>query len=152
MNDAKHILQDRNLENVVDDDNKMNEKVEIIDKQKYKQSVSECNKLRTFIKTLVVRNIIVLSEKYYGNIRTEYGEIIIASEISNGDDAISDFWNENNNDKVLNTRCGKCKNSLLTDYARNLSMSKYISRNLKENFHNYKQKHNVSLTLYHEKY
>ena len=39
------------------------------------------------------RNIKVLSSIEYGNIHIEYGEIINASEISNGDYAIYDVWN-----------------------------------------------------------
>ena len=41
LNNVKHILQDRPLENFVDDDNKMNENFEIVDKRKYEQDVSE---------------------------------------------------------------------------------------------------------------
>ena len=63
LNDTKHILWDRLLENFVDDDNKMNEKVDIFKKRKYEQVVSECNKLRTFFKKMAKRNITFLSEK-----------------------------------------------------------------------------------------
>ena len=69
MNDAKHTMQDRHNEHFVDDDNKKDKIVEIVDKQKYKEVVSECNKLRTFIKTVVGRNIIVLSEQKYDHVR-----------------------------------------------------------------------------------
>ena len=57
------ILQGIPLENNVDDDNRMNEMFDIVDKRKYKQSDSECKKFRTFIKTVVSRNITVTSEK-----------------------------------------------------------------------------------------
>ena len=90
--------------------------------------------LSVFVRNVVGRNITVLSEKWYDHVRTEYEEIINASEISNGDDAISDVWNEYNTEKVPNTRRGKYQNSLLTDDYRKLSMSKIISKNLKENF------------------
>ena len=56
----------------VDDDSKMNEKVEIVDKQKYEKYFSECNKLSTFMKKVVVTSIKVLSEKVYDHVRTEY--------------------------------------------------------------------------------
>ena len=46
------------------------------------------------------RNITVLSEKEYDHIRTEYREIINASEISNGDDTIDDVWNLYNHQKL----------------------------------------------------
>ena len=41
-------------------------------------------------------------------------------------------------------------NSLIKYDDRSLSISRNISRNLKENFLNQKQKHNVSLKLWHE--
>ena len=50
-------------ENFVDDDNKKDEIVEIVDKRKYEQAVSKCKKLKTFIKTVVGSNIEVLSEQ-----------------------------------------------------------------------------------------
>ena len=37
----------------------------------------------------------------YDHVWTEYGEIIDASQISNGDDAIDDIWNEYNRNKFL---------------------------------------------------
>ena len=89
LNDAKHILKVIPQENSMGDDNKMDEKVDIVDKQKYEQAVSEYNIFCTFIKTLVGRNITVLEEKEYNHVRTEYGEIINASDISNGDGAIT---------------------------------------------------------------
>ena len=49
LNDAKDILQDISLEMFMDGDNKMDENVEKIEKQKYEQDVIECKKLRTFI-------------------------------------------------------------------------------------------------------
>ena len=91
LNDAKHILKLIPQETSVGDDNKMDEKVNIVDKQKYEQAVSEYNILCTFIKTLVGRNITVLEEKEYNHVRTEYGEINNASDISNGDGAIADI-------------------------------------------------------------
>ena len=53
------------------------------------------------------RNITVLSEKEYDHIRTEYREIINASEISNGDDTIANVWNEYNTEQVHNKKRGK---------------------------------------------
>ena len=49
------------------------------------------------------------------------------------------------------TKKSKHQNSFLTDDERKLSMSKNISRNLRDNFQNNKWKHNVSLKFYHEK-
>ena len=60
---------------------------------------------------MVGRNITVLSEKYCDHVRTEYGEIINDYEISNCYDAISDFLDESNTEKVPNKRHGKYKNS-----------------------------------------
>ena len=53
-------MEDRTLENFVNDDKNMDLKVEIVDKRKYKQAFCECKKLCTFIKTVVGRNITVL--------------------------------------------------------------------------------------------
>ena len=47
---------------------------------------------------VVGRNIIVLSEQEYYHVQVEYRKIINASEISNGDDAIADIWNEHNSE------------------------------------------------------
>ena len=57
--------------------------------------------MRTLIKIVVGSNITVLYLKKYDHVRNEYGEIINASEISNGDDAIADVWNEYNFNKFL---------------------------------------------------
>ena len=45
---------------------------------------------------------------------------------------------------------GKYYNSLITDDERILSILRNIYSDLKENFPNHKQKHNVSLKLWHE--
>ena len=42
---------------------------------------------------MVERNITILSNQKYGDFWIEQGEIINASVISNGDDAIDDVWN-----------------------------------------------------------
>ena len=42
---------------------------------------------------MVGRNINTLSKIYYDHVRNEYGDIINASKISNGDDEIDDVWN-----------------------------------------------------------
>ena len=109
-----------------------------------------CKRYRIFIKTLVGRKISVLSEKEYYHVHNEYGEIINASEISKGDDAIADVWDEYNTEQFPDTKRGKYQNILLTGNDIKLSMSKNISKNLKENFQNHKRKYNVSLTFYHE--
>ena len=74
----------------------MNEKSEIVDKQEYEHAVGECKRLITFIKIVLGKNIKVLSEKEYDHVHTEYGEIINAFKLSNGDDSIADIWNEYN--------------------------------------------------------
>ena len=145
-------MQDRPLEKFVNDDNKWNEIVDVFDILKYEQAVSEYKKFRTLIKTMVVRNITFLSEKEYDHVWTEYGEIINASDISNGDDVIADVWNEYGTKQVIGKKHGKQQNSFLTDDSIKLINPKNISRSLKEDFQNHKRKHNVSLTLYHEKY
>ena len=73
-----------------------------------------------------------------------------ASEISNGDDAIADIWNEHNPEQFHDTKRGKYQNSFITNNDRNLIMSNNISKILKERFQKHKWKHNVSLTMYHE--
>ena len=40
------------------------------------------------------------SKTEYDHVRSEYGEIINASKISNCDDAITDFWNKYNPQQV----------------------------------------------------
>ena len=64
LNDNKHIFQDRHLEMFVDDDSKMNEKVEIVDKQKYEKYFSECNKLSTFMKKWLLQALKSSRKKY----------------------------------------------------------------------------------------
>ena len=63
----KNILQEKLLENVRDDDNNIDEDFDkvlsIVEKRKCKKTVKKCKKLRTFIKSLVGRNIIVLLNK-----------------------------------------------------------------------------------------
>ena len=54
--------------------------------------------MRAFIKVLLVK-ITVLLKIEYDQIRIEYGEVLNACEISNGDDATSDVWNEYNHHK-----------------------------------------------------
>ena len=44
LNDVKHIMQDIPNDNCVDEYNRKYKIVKIIDKRKYKQAVSECNK------------------------------------------------------------------------------------------------------------
>ena len=100
------------------------------------------------IKPIVGRNITFLYQK--NHVRTEYGEILNTSEISNCKDEIVDVWNESNNEKVPDIKRGKYHNSLLTDDDRSLSIPRKFSRNLKENFPNHIQKYNASLTLWHE--
>ena len=92
------MMQDRLNEFFVDDDNKENKIVDIVDKQNYEEYVSKSKKLQTFIKTVVGRNITVISEQEYDYVPTEYKKNINASEISNGDDAIADIWNEHNSE------------------------------------------------------
>ena len=70
------------------------------------------------------------------NVRIEYGEIINASEISNGDDAMDDVWNEYNHQKVPDKEHSKFLNSLITDDDRKLMISRKSSRNLKANLKN----------------
>ena len=130
----------------------MDENFDKIDKIKYEQAVSECQKFFTFIKIVVWRNIKVLTKTEYNHVRTEYGEFINAYEISNGDDSIADVQNEYNPQQVTDKKHGKYQNSLITDDNRKLSESRNVSRNLKEKFHIHKCKHNASLTFYHENY
>ena len=63
LNDVKHIMLYIPNGKFVDNDNKKNKIVEIVDERKYDPAVSECNKLQTFIKIVVGGNITVLSEQ-----------------------------------------------------------------------------------------
>ena len=96
------------------------------------------------------RNITVLLKIEYDHVWTEYGEIINAYEISNGDDSIDDVWIKYNPHQVPDIKCGKYQNSLLTDDDIKLIIPRKYSGNFKYNFPDHKRKHNVSLTLYHE--
>ena len=89
---------------------------------------------------MVGRSITVLLKIEYDHARTEYGEVINASEISNSDDAIYDVWNEFMKRKVPDIKRSKCQNSLITDDDIKMGISMYYKRNLKENFTNHKQK------------
>ena len=120
-----------------------------MEKRKYEQAVSECKKWSILIKTVVGRNINFLSRKL-DHIHTDYGEIINASEISNGKYEIDYVWNESNNEKVPHIKSGRYHNIFLTDDDRSLSISRNFSSILKENFPNHKRKHNLSITLWHE--
>ena len=64
-----------------------------MEKQKYEQAISECKKWRSLIKTVVGRNITVLSSKKINIFQSEYGEIVNAYEISIGIDEIYYVWN-----------------------------------------------------------
>ena len=75
----------------------------IVEKRKNEKAVSKCNKLRTFIKSVVRKNI-----------------------------------------------SGEYQNSLITDDDGKLMISRHSFENLKYNFPNHKQKHNMRITLYHE--
>ena len=50
LKNMKHIMPDIPNENFVDDDNKKDEIVEIVDKRKYEQAVSKCKKLKLSLK------------------------------------------------------------------------------------------------------
>ena len=104
--------------------------------------------MRTFIKTLVGSNIIVLSGQEYDHVRAEHRKNINAYEIPNGDDAIADVWDEHNPEQVPGTKHGKYQNSFLTDDDIYLSLSNNISNHLKKKIQNHKRE--VSLTVYHE--
>ena len=81
---------------------------------------------------MVVRNITIIPEKEYDTVQNEYGEIINSFEISNSDDAKADVWNKYNTEQVPNKKRGKYQDSFLTDDDRKMSVTKKISRNLKE--------------------
>ena len=91
----------------------------------------KCKKLCTLIKTVAGRNIKSPLKIEYYHVRTEYGEIINATETSNGDDAIADVWNEYNPKKVTDKKSNKHQNGLLNNDDRNLSTSRNLSRNFK---------------------
>ena len=68
INDVEITLHDKPIE-------------EYMDKHKYKQAVSECKKWHSFIKNIVGRKFTLLSKKELDTVRSEYGEIVNASEI-----------------------------------------------------------------------
>ena len=63
-------MQDRPNKHFVDCDNRKGGIVEIVNKRKCEQAFSKCKKLQTFIKTVVGRNIKVLSEQEYDHVRS----------------------------------------------------------------------------------
>ena len=60
LNDMEIALHDKHIE-------------KYMEKRKYEQAVSECKKWRSFIKTVVGRNINVISIKELDTVRSEYG-------------------------------------------------------------------------------
>ena len=59
---------------------------------------------------------------FLDNVRSEYGDIVNASEISNGIDEIYHVWNESDNENAPDKNAGKYHNSLVTDDDRSLSV------------------------------
>ena len=102
---------------------------EFVEKRKYENTVSECNNLRTFIKSVVGENITILKKKEYDHVRIEYGEIINTYQISNSDDAIDDVLNVYKYQKFPDRKRGEFLNSLITDNDRNLVVSSNSYRN-----------------------
>ena len=70
-------MKDISNDSFVDDDTNKCEIVKLVDKIKYEQAVSECHKLKTLIKILIVRTIKVLSEQEYDHVRAEYKNILM---------------------------------------------------------------------------
>ena len=68
---------------------------------------------------------------FLDNVQPEYGEIVNASEISNGIYEIDDVWNESVNEKVADKKRGKYHNIFLTDDDRSLSVSRNFYKNFK---------------------
>ena len=75
-----------------------------MEKHKYEQAVSEFNKWRSLIKTVVGRQLLLFIKKL-DTFRSKYGEIVNASKISIGVDEIYDFWNESDIETVPEKRC-----------------------------------------------
>ena len=89
FNDVEINLHDKPIEIYIDEE-----------KRKYEQAVSECNKWRSLIKTIVWIKITVLLKKI-DMVWSECGEILNASEISNVVDEIDGFCNKADNEKLL---------------------------------------------------
>ena len=107
--------------------------------------------MHSFIKTVDGRNINVFSKKGLDTVRSEYGEIVNASEISIRIDKTYDVWNESDIEGVPGKN-GKHPSSFLIDDDRSLSFSSKFYNLFKDIFPNYKWKHNVSINLWHEVY
>ena len=60
---------------------------------RYLKTVIECKKWRSFIKTVIGKNITVLSKIELNVVLFEYGGIVYYYEISNGIYDIDDVWN-----------------------------------------------------------
>ena len=75
-----------------------------------------------FGKTVVGRNITVISNEKIDHVWSEYGEIVRFSEITNGIDKIDNFCNESNNEKVPDKKRSKYHISFLTDNDVSLSV------------------------------
>ena len=89
-------------------------------------------------------------KKKCNDIRIKYGEIVNASENSNGEDAIDDVWNVYNIQKVPDRKCGNFSKKCITEDDRRDMTSKKVSRKSKETFPENKRKHNVSLAVLNE--
>ena len=101
------------------------------------------------IKDVLVETLLLFQKKI-DTVRSEYGEIVNDSEISNGIDEIYYVWNESGNETVPDKKCVNYHSSFLTGDDISLSVSRNFSNNSKENLLNHKRKHNVSLKLWHE--
>ena len=70
-----------------------------MEKHKHEQAFRECKKQKSLIEAVVGKNITVLSRKELDNGRTEYGEIVNASETLNGKYEVDGVWNETDNER-----------------------------------------------------
>ena len=83
--------------------------------------------MHSFIKTVDGRNINVFSKKGLDTVRSEYGEIVNASEISIRIDKTYDVWNESGIETVP-VKCGKYHSRLPIDDDRSLCDSRNVSK------------------------
>ena len=99
---------------------------------------------------MVERDINILSKKEYYDVLIKYGKINNYSDISNFVDAIHDVWNAHNHNKVPDRKRGKVTKKFITEDDIIEMTSKKYSTNLRETISEKEQKHNVSLTMFHE--
>ena len=96
--------------------------------------------MRSLNKNVVERSINILSKQEYDDVWIECGEIMNASIITKGDDAIDYSWNVYNSQKFTNRKCGKFTNRFISEDDIKEMISRKAYKEIKEKFPEKKRK------------